>query len=90
MQCIVNLQWFYSDFTFNFSQFFPPAEVSSRSTQRIPRGRDPAFIYTKNRWGAILKKMFISNKENALRVADILFLKIVILYSKIEHWLILK
>ena len=21
------------------------------STQRIPRGRDPVFIYTKNRWG---------------------------------------
>ena len=21
------------------------------STQRMPRGRDPVFIYTKNRWG---------------------------------------
>ena len=34
------------------------------STQRIPRGRDPV--------GAILKKMAISFKENALRVADFL------------------
>ena len=32
------------------------------STQRFPRGRDPV--------GAILKKMAISFKENALRVAD--------------------
>ena len=25
--------------------------ILSTSTQRIPRGRDPVFIYTKNRWG---------------------------------------
>ena len=36
------------------------------------------------------KRSRFLGQENALRVADILFLKIVILFSKIEHWLILK
>ena len=33
------------------SRSFPGATDPMLSTQRIPRGRDPVFIYTKNRWG---------------------------------------